>query len=128
MQHMTDITLNRVKTYRQKDARPADRRLFGHLINPEYVASARRRWRHDDFDSDVEEMIVLQVDSDDDDGDSHEYGDDSGSRRSRERSWWTQSDQARAPFSIATSTRTPIFHPVHSGLHAHTHPVYRCVL
>ncbi|KAD7117113.1 hypothetical protein E3N88_04381 [Mikania micrantha] len=71
LEHMNDITLNRVLSYRGKERKPTTRSLFGHLSRPDYRAPAGRRWRHDDSDSDVEDIVVPAGgdDSDGDDGD-----------------------------------------------------------
>ncbi|KAD0254409.1 hypothetical protein E3N88_44555 [Mikania micrantha] len=71
LEHMNDITLNRVLSYRGKERKPTTRSLFGHLSRPDYRAPAGRRWRHDDSDSDIEDIVVPAGgdDSDGDDGD-----------------------------------------------------------
>ncbi|KAD3640168.1 hypothetical protein E3N88_29391 [Mikania micrantha] len=75
LEHMNDTTLNRVLSYRGKERKPATRSLFGHLSRPDYRAPAGRRWRHNDSDSDVEDIVVPVGGDDSDGGDD---GDDAG--------------------------------------------------
>ncbi|KAL8215785.1 hypothetical protein R6Q57_022622 [Mikania cordata] len=76
LEHMNDITLNRVMSYRGKDRKPTLRSLFGHLSRPDYIGPPGRRWRHDDSDSEVEDIIVPGGDEDDGDCGAGSGGDD----------------------------------------------------
>ncbi|KAI3802335.1 hypothetical protein L1987_30466 [Smallanthus sonchifolius] len=67
LEHMTDVTLNRVQTYRGRPTKPPHRRLIGHLANLDYVAPANRKWRHDNSDSNREDIVVPPADDQDDD-------------------------------------------------------------
>ncbi|KAI3686898.1 hypothetical protein L1987_80587 [Smallanthus sonchifolius] len=67
LEHMTDVTLNRVQTYRGRPTKPPHKRLIGHLANSDYVAPANRNWRHDNSDSDREDIVVPPADDQDDD-------------------------------------------------------------
>ncbi|KAL8224144.1 hypothetical protein R6Q57_019619 [Mikania cordata] len=71
LEHMNDITLNRVMSYRGKERKPTVRTLFGHLLRPDYIAPVGRRWMHEDSNSDMED-IVIPGDEGDDDGDGGE--------------------------------------------------------
>ncbi|KAL8214415.1 hypothetical protein R6Q57_003864 [Mikania cordata] len=68
LEHMNDTTLNRVMSYRGKERKPTVCSLFGHLARPDYVAPAGRRWRHADFDSELEDIVVPNDGDKDDDG------------------------------------------------------------
>ncbi|KAI3703706.1 hypothetical protein L1987_73900 [Smallanthus sonchifolius] len=67
LEHMTDVTLNRVQTYRGRPTKPPHKRLIGHLANSDFVAPANRNWRHDNSDSDREDIVVPPADDQDDD-------------------------------------------------------------
>ncbi|MDV3199440.1 MAG: hypothetical protein Q8874_02520, partial [Sweet potato little leaf phytoplasma] len=58
MEHMTDTTLSRIKSYRGKSVKPPEKNLFGHLINPCYIAPPGRLWRNFDSDSDDEGLVI----------------------------------------------------------------------
>ncbi|KAD6118944.1 hypothetical protein E3N88_10215 [Mikania micrantha] len=75
LEHMNDLTLNRVMSYRGKERKPASGSLFGHLSRPDYRAPAGPRWRHVDSDSDVEDIVVPDDAGDDDGGDDDVEGD-----------------------------------------------------
>ncbi|KAI3814012.1 hypothetical protein L1987_18751 [Smallanthus sonchifolius] len=98
LEHMTDVTLNRVQTYRGRPTKPPHKRLIGHLANPDYVAPANRKWRHDNSDSDMEDIVVPPADDQDDD-------DQDG-----------QGDGGNAPNVLSTAATTPTVAAIDSSL------------
>ncbi|KAI3801966.1 hypothetical protein L1987_30086 [Smallanthus sonchifolius] len=98
LEHMTDVTLNRVQTYRGRPTKPPHKRLIGHLANPDYVAPTNRKWRHDNSDSDREDIVVPPADDQDDD-------DQDG-----------QGDGGNAPNVPSTAATTPTVVAIDSSL------------
>ncbi|XP_076914684.1 uncharacterized protein LOC143573455 [Bidens hawaiensis] len=66
-EHMTADTVHRMLTYRKE--KPKDKRIIGHIINPNYECPPNERWIHDDSDSDREGGEGGNGDDDDDDDD-----------------------------------------------------------
>ncbi|XP_076896480.1 uncharacterized protein LOC143549154 [Bidens hawaiensis] len=51
-EHMTSDTVHRMLTYRKE--KPRDKRMIGHIINPNYECPPNERWIHHDSDSERE--------------------------------------------------------------------------
>ncbi|KAD7477232.1 hypothetical protein E3N88_00368 [Mikania micrantha] len=101
LEHMNDITLNRVMSYRGKERKPTVLSLFGHLVRPDYIAIAGRRWRHDDSDSEVEDIVV----PDDDSGDDDDGAGGSGAGASASESSVAMSTIAVSSVSVSAAVR-----------------------
>lgn len=67
LHHMDDVTLSRMKDYRTipKEEQPREKRLIGHLANPDYKCPPGNRWRNDESDSDDDGGLVPPADADD---------------------------------------------------------------
>ena len=109
LDHMNDLTLNRVTVYRGRQTKPPHKRLIGHLANRGYVAPGGRKWRHDDSGSDMEDIVVPpRSDGDDDDNDEQGGPRDQGGSAGEPQ---TTTTATPASITVAASSTPSGFDP-----------------